>query len=81
MRPSQGFWGTRAIFFWGTGEQRPKNKGNRGTQAILVENQDFVFGEQVNKAIFSRGTREQVPPPPPRRRASQLSTMQNAYMY
>ena len=31
-----------------TGEQMPKNKGNRGTQAILgdrkIENQDFVLG-------------------------------------
>ena len=35
LRPSQGFWGTRAIFFSGTGEQRPTNKGNRRTQAIL----------------------------------------------
>ena len=29
LRPSQGFWGTRAIF---SGEQWPKNKGNRGTR-------------------------------------------------
>ena len=38
----------------------PKNKGNRGAQAILrnTENQDFVFREQGH---FSRGTREQVP--------------------
>ena len=59
MRPSKGFWGTRAIFqgnkslkirgtgehmqFWGTGK---------------IENQDFVFGEQGIKASFSRGTRE-----------------------
>ena len=47
--------GTRAIF---SGEQRPKNKRNRGTQAIWgtgnIENQDFVFGEQGHKAIFSR---------------------------
>ena len=51
MRPSQKFWGmgTRAIF---SGEHRQFwGIGN-------IKNQDFVFG---NKAIFSRGTREQVP--------------------
>ena len=32
--------------FWGTGN---------------IGNQDFDFGEQGNKAIYFRGTREQVP--------------------
>ena len=32
QRPSQGFWGKgeQGHFFRGTGERRPKNKGNRG---------------------------------------------------
>ena len=64
VRPFQGFWGTgeKGKIFRGTGEQRPKNKGNRGTQAILgnrnIENQHFVFREQGH---FSRGTN--IPPP------------------
>ena len=55
--------GTRAIF---PGEQRPKNKGKGKHRQFWGtgnrENQDFVLGEQGNKAIFSSGTREQVPP-------------------
>ena len=45
--------------FRGIEEQRPKNKGNRGTQAILgnIENQDFFFGEQGNEAIFFEGNK------------------------
>ena len=58
--------GTRAIFsreqgnkglkIRGTGEHR--QFGGTGN----IENQDFVLGEQGKKAIFSRGTREQVHP-------------------
>ena len=69
MRPYQGFWGTgeQGHFFRETGEQRPKIKGNTDNLAILgnIEKEDFVLGEHGNKAIFSRGTKEQVPPPPP----------------
>ena len=40
-----------------------------GTKAFCgtgnVENQDFDFGEQGNKAIYFRGTREQVHTLPP----------------
>ena len=42
-------------FFRGTGEHR-QFWGTRN-----IENQDFDFGKQGNNAIFSRGTREQVP--------------------
>ena len=39
MRPSQGVGGTgeQGHFFRGTGEQRLKNKGNMGTQVIVLE--------------------------------------------
>ena len=58
-RPSQGIWGTVAFFFSGTWEQRPKNKGNRGTQAILgnIENPDFVLGEQGHFFLKEQGNR------------------------
>ena len=61
--------GTRATF---SGEQGNKCHKIRGTGEHKqfwgtgnIENQDFVFGEQGHTAIFSRGTREQVPIPPP----------------
>ena len=63
MRPSQGFGeqGNKGKFFRGTGEQRPKNKGNREHRQFSgtgnIENQDFGFlgtrpffrGEQGNR--------------------------------
>ena len=60
MRPSQGFGeqGNKGKFFRGTGEQRPKNKGNREHRKFSgtgnIENQDFVLG---NKAIFFEGNK------------------------
>ena len=77
MRPSQGFWGTRPFisreqgnngqFLRGTGEQRQYwGTGN-------IENKFSIFGEQGNKPIYFRGTREQVPPPPPPGRASKIT--------
>ena len=62
--------GEQGHYFRRTREQRSKNAGNRGTKANLgnIENQDFGFREQENKAIYFRGTREQVPP----RRASKV---------
>ena len=40
-------------------------RGNRGTQTKFwglrnIGNEDFDFGQQGNKAIYFRGTREQV---------------------
>ena len=68
MRPSQGFGeqGNKGKFFRGTGEQRPKNKGNREHRQFSgtgnIENQDFFFGGGGGtRPFFSRGTREQVP--------------------
>ena len=59
MRPSQGFWGTgeQGHLF-----QRSKYGGNRGTKTTLgnIGNQDFDFGEQGNKVMYFRKTREQV---------------------
>ena len=70
-RHSQGFWGTgeqghfslsggqgyKGLKIRGTGEHRQCwGTGN-------IENQDLVFGEQGNNAIFSRETREEIPPP------------------
>ena len=59
MRPSQGFWGTRAFV---SGEQENKGLKIRGIGEQRqfwgtgnIENQDFVF----------EGIREQVPAPPP----------------
>ena len=69
MRPSQGFGGT--------GEQGHLFEGNRGTEGQNlratgeqrqywgtgnIENNFSIFGEQGNKPIYFRGTREQVPP-------------------
>ena len=70
QRPSRGFWGTKeqvhlfqgnkGLKMRGTGEQRQFwETGNIG-------NEDFDFGEQENKAIYFRRTREQVPPTPER---------------
>ena len=71
MRSSQGFWGTGEQGQFFSGEQRPKNKGNRGTQAILgtgnIEKQDFVFGK---KGHFFEGNKGTGTPPPPTGRAS-----------
>ena len=47
-----GEQGNKGNFFRGTGEQRPKNKGNRGTQAIL-ENR-----EHTKSRVCCWGTRE-----------------------
>ena len=65
-RPSQGFYGTgkKGIYNRGTkakfwGEQG--NKDNIGKQGTY-ENKFSIFGEQGNKPIYFRGTREQVPP-------------------
>ena len=69
LRSSKGFWGTgeQGLFF-------PKEQGNKGLKIRgsgehrqfwgigNIENQDFVLGKHRNKAIFSSGTREQVPP-------------------
>ena len=48
--------GNKGLKIRGSGEQR--QFGGTGN----IENQDFVLGKHRNKAIFSRGTREQVPP-------------------
>ena len=48
-------------------EQRSENEGNRAQRQLWgtenIENEDFDFGEQGNKAIHFRGTVEQVAPP------------------
>ena len=60
--------GNRALF-QGNREQRPNFEGNRGKRQYWgtgnIRKQIFDFGEQGNKPIYFRGTREQVPPPPP----------------
>ena len=67
MRPSQGFGeqGNKGKFFRGTGEQMPKNKGNREHRQFSgtgnIENQDFVFGEQGH--FFFRGEQGNGYPP------------------
>ena len=73
MRSSQGFLGTGETghLFQGNREQRPNFEGNRGTTTILRNREHMktnfryfcrIFGEQGNKPIYFRGTREQVPP-------------------
>ena len=68
MRPSQGFWGT--------GEKGYSFQGNRGNKGQIlrgtgeqrqclgtgnIRKQIFDYGEQGNKPIYFRGTRDQVP--------------------
>ena len=63
------------FFFRGTGEQRPKNKGNRGTQAILGNREHrksrffFFFGTREQGHFFegNKGTGTPPPPTPPGR--------------
>ena len=63
--PSRGFGeqGDKGIF---SGEQRPKKKGNRETQAILGNREhrksSFCFLVTREQGHFFEGTREQVPP-------------------
>ena len=60
MRPSQGFGeqGNKGKFFRGTGEQRPKNKGEQGTQEIFGnrEHRKSRFYFWGTRPLFSRGT-------------------------
>ena len=67
-----GFWGTweQGHFFRGTGEQRHKNKGNRGTQAILGNREHrksrFFWGGNKGTKPFFRGEQGNRYPPPKR---------------
>ena len=58
--PPRGFreQGNKGNFFRETGEQRPKNKGNRGTQTILGnrEHRKSRFCFWGTRPFFSRGT-------------------------
>ena len=59
-----GEQGNKGKIWRGLGEQRQYwGTGN-------IENKFSHFGEQGNKPIYFRGTREQVPPPPPPGRVS-----------
>ena len=67
--------GNKGNFFRGIGEQRPKKRGTGEHRQFWgignIENQDFVFGEQGNKVIFSREQGNTYPPTPaPNGRAS-----------
>ena len=62
MRPSQGFWGTgeQGHLFQGNGGTNANFEGNRGAKTKLGNRKtNFDFGEQGNKPIYFRGTREQ----------------------
>ena len=69
MRPSRGFGeqGNKGNLFRGTGEERPKNKGNREHRQFSgtgnIENQDFVYGKQGHFFVENKGIGT---PPPPR---------------
>ena len=67
--PPRGL-GNRGKRVFISGEQWPKFEGNRGTNTIMGNREHrktnfSIFGEQGNKPIYFRGTREQVTPPPP----------------
>ena len=59
LRPSQGFWGPgeQGHFFQGNKGLKIRGTGEHKQfwRTGNIENQDFVFREQRNKAIFSRG--------------------------
>ena len=59
LRPSEGFWEQekRALISGEQGSKNEENNDNVGEQGNL-ENQDFDFGEQGNKAIYFSGTME-----------------------